>query len=178
MGGGKMTASDWIILAINAGCAIVSILGAYNAAQSYKKCKQLTDFANLKTALDECKTINTNIRRLLTISNEALTAKKQGTNLVKEINSCSNNIKCSISNIKDILPFSLHNEVDKLLKTQVNGNELNVENYIDTLISGTALKNEKLVIDSRFEALQLSLNDIQKYIKQKMEGIQNSEKKM
>lgn len=170
-----MNIGDWIILFLNVACLIGSIVGAVNANNSYKKCKQLTNFANLKIALDECQTVLENCRKLLKYCGNGSNCRR-GINIEKEISECGCVIKNSFSKIKEILPSNSQEVVNDLLSNSPN-QSLDIENYVSSLISSSALKNENITEDNVSE-IEKTVFKIQLHIKKTMERMQEGEKKI
>ncbi|MCM1167465.1 MAG: hypothetical protein NC401_15780 [Ruminococcus sp.] len=169
-----MELQDKIILAVNVICLIGSIIGAAKSYTNYKKCKQLSTYANLRTALDECQNIQNLInRKLLKLCGKD---NIRGVNPKIEIIECGESIKNSLSKIKEILPSYYHIEIDKLLSDTESG-QFNTEKYVASLISGSALNNQTVTDDNVYH-LQKAIEDVQICIKKIMESIQDGEKKM
>lgn len=166
---------DWIILIINIVCLIGSIIGAVQAHSSYKKCKQLTNFANLKVALDQCQLIFENCRKLLKLCGNGSKCRR-GVNIEKEVSECGCSIKNSFSKIKEILPSSSQEIVNKLLSESPNQKK-DVEKYVSFLISGHAIENGDFTEDNISE-IEKTVGTIHLHIKVKMEEMQEGEKKL
>ncbi len=171
----EMSTLDWIILIANVACLIGSIVSAVKASGSYRKCKQLTNFANLKRALDECQLIHANSNKLLK-SRSKNNDKSRGVNIKIEVSEYGNAIKNSFAKIKEILPSSSQKEVDQLLTHPSNQN-FDVEKYVSTLISGSAIDNNTFT-DNNIYKIQKAVESIQLHIKEMMEEMQDDEKKM
>lgn len=171
----EMSVLDWTILIVNVACLIGSIVSAVKASGSYRKCKQLTNFANLKRALDECQLIYTNIYKLLKLCGKNAN-KNRGINIEKEASEYGNAIKNSFAKIKEILPADSQKEVDDLL-TRSSNPSFDIEKYVSTLISGSAVNNNTLTDDNVY-MIQKAVENIQLHIKRIMEEMQDDEKKM
>ena len=78
-----------------------SIIGAFKANSSYKKCKQLTNFANLKVALDECQLIFENCSKLLRLCGGDISKYGRGVNIKNEVVSPFFNTKKEAINYLD-----------------------------------------------------------------------------
>lgn len=170
-----MSTQDLIILILNIACLLGSIIGALKARNSYKKCKQLTNFANLKVALEECQLVFSNCRKLLTYCDND-SKNLRGINCEKEISDCGNAISISFSKFKDILPSSAQNEVNIIL-TQSFNQKWDIEKFVSLLISGYAYKNKDVTEDNISE-IQKAVNNIHLLIKKRMEEVQEQEKKL
>ena len=171
-----MSTADWIILILNLVCLGGSIFGSFNAVNSYKKCKQLTNFANLKVALDECQQIFTNCRKLLKCCGKN-SKSMRGINFEKEISDCGISIKESFSKIKDILPSNAQKEVNNMLLAQIPTLNTDIEGYVSLLISGLAFKNG-YVTEDNISKIEKTVNSIHLLIKERMEEVQEREKKL
>lgn len=171
-----MRTVDWIILILNIACLVGSIIGAFNALNSYKKCKQLTNFANLKVALDECQQIFSNCRKLLICCGKNLKSMR-GINFEKEISDCGIAIKESFSKIKDILPSNAQKEVNNMLLAKIPNLNTDIEGYVSLLISGHAYKNGD-VTENYISQIEKTVNSIHLLIKERMEEVQEREKKL
>ncbi len=171
----EMSALDWLILIANIACLVGSIVSAIKASGSYKKCKQLTNFANLKRALDECQLVYANIYKLLKLCGKNAN-KNRGINVEKEASEYGDAIKNSLAKIKEILPSDSQKKVDNLLAHPSNKN-FDIEKYVSTLISGSAVDNNTLTDDNVY-MIQKAVENIQLHIKEIMEEMQGEEKKM
>ena len=146
---------------INIFCTIISIIGAYKSLAYYKKSKHLSIYANTNVAYMEIQKIISVLTEMLKLSNQT-----RGINTKKEVSKKGESIKASINKIREILPANDSKAVDNILHSQ----EMQVEEYIDSFITGTALIDEKLIIDNNFNKCQQSFRDIQILLKQKLEN--------
>lgn len=172
-----MSTQDFIILILNIVCLLGSIIGALKARNSYKKCKQLTNFANLKVALEECQLVFSNCRKLLTYCDKDFdkdSKNLRGINCEKEISDCGNAISISFSKIKDILPSSAQNEVNIIL-TQSFNQKWDIEKLVSLLISGYAYKN-KDVTEDNIPEIQKAVNNIHLLIKKEWKKYKNKKR--
>ena len=155
---------DYVITAISVGCTVFSIIGAYKSNAYYKKSKQLTIYANINIAYIESQKIIATLTEMLKLGNSA---RKRGTNYIKEVSQNGENIKTSINKIRDSLPVEDFKEINELLNSQ----QPKVEAYIDSFITGAVLFDEKLVIDDNFNTCQQTFCSMQLLIKKKLENI-------
>lgn len=185
MGEDNMCTVDWIILILNTACLVGSIIGAFNALNSYKKCKQLTNFANLNIAIYECRLVLDNCHKLLKLCGKAA-HNKRGTNPNIEITEYGCSIKNSFATIKEKLPSSSQKTVNKMLSASPNLN-LDIEQYVSLLISGQTLigsddsednKTEITKTINNITEIEKTVDSILLHIKKEIENIQESEKKM
>lgn len=170
-----MGIGDWIILILNIACLIGSIVGALKAHNSYKKCKQLTNFANLKIALDECQLIFDYCRKLLKHCGDSQN-NIRGENPKIKITEYGYAIKNSFSKIKEILPATSQEAVNDILSISTN-HKLDIEKYVSLLVSGQAIDNDDVTIDNISE-IEKAVGKIQLHIKKKMENMQESDSQM
>lgn len=155
---------DFVFIGISAVCTFFSINGAKKSNTYYKKSKQLTIYANTNIAYTESRKIITTLTELLKLAN---IKTKRGTNYIRSISKYGESIKTSINKIRESLPVEDFNEIKLLLNDQ----EPKVEEYIDSLITGTVLNEEMLLIDDDFNVCQQIFCDIQVLIKKKLELI-------
>lgn len=155
---------DYVLTAISVGCTAFSIIGAYKSNAYYKKSKQVTIFANTNIAYIESQKIIATLTEMLKLANSA---RKRGTNYVKEVSQNGENIKISINKIRDSLPVEDFKEINDLLNSQ----QPKLERYIDSFITGAVLVDEKLVIDDDFNTCQQTFCNMQLLIKKKLENI-------
>lgn len=90
---------------------------------------QLINYANLRAALDECQSIQNIINhKLLRFCSKDLNSIR-GVNPMREITECGENIKNSLSKIKELLPSNYHKEVVELLAGSKN-KQFDTEKYV------------------------------------------------
>lgn len=155
---------DYVLIGISAVCTLFSIIGAKKSNTYYKKSKQLTIYANTNIAYTESQKIIATLTEILKLAN---IKSKRGTNYIRSISKYGESIKTSINKIRESLPVEDFNEIKLLLNDQ----QAKVEEYIDSLITGTVLIDEKLLIDDDFNMCQQIFCEIQVLIKKKLELI-------
>lgn len=138
---------DIVLTIVSVLCTFFSILGAVRSNIYYRKSRQLTMYANTNVAFMETQKIIATFPELLKLANRT---RKRGTNSVKEVAKYGENIKKSISKIRENLPVEGYKEIQGLLNTR----ELNIEEYIDSFITGEVLVDEKFVSDTKFTKCQ------------------------
>ena len=90
---------------------------------------------------------------------------RRGINYVKEIAKNGTEIQSSITKIRENMSVEDFEEIKKIL----NSDELKVERYINSFISGSVLLNNELIIDSDFNLCQEKFYEMQTLIKKKLE---------
>lgn len=151
---------DWLDIVL----VIISGIGAWKSWAYYNKSKELTIYAKTNIAFIESKTIIATLTEMLKLSNNT---KKRGTNYIKEVSKNGEIIKNSITKIRENIPVKDWNDINKLLDSQ----EIKVEAYIDSFITGSALVNDKLIIDDNFNKCQQKFCELQILLKKKIEDI-------
>lgn len=154
--------SNWLTL-ISIVCTFGSAYGAYKSCVYYKKSKDLTIFANTNIAFVESQKIISTLTEMLKLAN---VTKKRGTNYIKEVCKSGESIKSSINKIREVMTVKDFNEIQVLLNSQ----EIKIERYIDSFITGAVLVDEKLIIDDEFNTCQQAFCEIQALIKRKLEA--------
>ena len=155
---------DYAITAVSVLCTVVSFIGAYKSVVYYKKSKQLTIYSNTNLAFIESQKIIATLTEMLKLAN---ITKKRGTNYIREVSHYGESIKSSIDKIRESLPVDDCKEINELLNSQ----QIKVDTYINSFITGTVLVNEKFVIDDDFNNCQQTFCDMQLLIKRKLENI-------
>lgn len=155
----------WAI--INLFLTIVSGIGAWKSITYYRESKKLTLYANTNIAFVESKNIIANLNEMLKLSNNMLTVRGRK-NHIEQVCNCGESIKNSIDKIREIMSVEDYNEIKQLLNSQ----EIEVEKYINSFITGSILVNEKLVIDDNFNICLQKFYDMQLLIKEKLEDIE------
>lgn len=93
--------------------------------------------------------------------------RKRGTNYIREVSQNGECIKTSINKIRESLPVDDCKEINELLNSQ----QIKVDEYINSFITGAVLVDEKFVIDDDFNKCQQAFCDMQLLIKRKLENI-------
>lgn len=151
---------DWldIVFVIGSG------LGAWRSCAYYRKSRELTIYAKTNIAYIESKTIIATLIEILKLSNNT---RKRGTNYAKEVSRNGEIIKNSIIKIRENLLVKDWEDINKLLDSQ----EIKVETYIDSFITGSVLVNDKLIIDDNFTKCEQKFYELQILLKKKIETI-------
>ncbi len=155
---------DYVITAVSVLCTIFSIIGAYKSVVYYKKSKQLTIYSNTNMAYIESQKIISTLTEMLKLSNNT---RKRGTNYIREVSQNGEYIKTSINKIRESLTVDDCKEINELLNSQ----QIKVDVYINSFITGAVLVDEKFVIDDDFNKCQQAFCDMQLLIKRKLENI-------
>ena len=150
----------WLI--INLVLTIISGYGAFRSVAYYKKSKQITIYANTNIAYIESKKIIETFNKILRLANPRT---RRGINYVKEIAKNGTEIQSSITKIRENMSVEDFEEIKKIL----NSDELKVERYINSFISGSVLLNNELIIDSDFNLCQEKFYEMQTLNKKKLE---------
>lgn len=149
---------DWIDIVL----VFVSAAGAWKSWVYYDKSKALTIYAKTNIAFIESKTIIATLTEMLKLSSNT---RKRGTNYIKEVSRNGEIIKNSITKIRENIQVKDWQEISQLLDSQ----EIKIETYIDSFITGSVLVNNKLVIDDNFNKCQQKFCDLQVLLKRKLE---------
>ena len=155
---------DYVITVVSVLCTIFSIIGAYKSVVYYKKSKQLTIYSNTNMAYIESQKIISTLTEMLKLSNNT---RKRGTNYIREVSQNGEYIKTSINKIRESLTVDDCKEINELLNSQ----QIKVDVYINSFITGAVLVDEKFVIDDDFNKCQQAFCDMQLLIKRKLENI-------
>lgn len=155
---------DYVITGVSVLCTIFSITGAYKSVVYYKKSKQLTIYSNTNMAYIESQKIISTLTEMLKLANNI---RKRGTNYIREVSQNGECIKTSINKIRESLPVDDCKEINELLNSQ----QIKVDEYINSFITGAVLVDEKFVIDDDFNKCQQAFCDMQLLIKRKLENI-------
>lgn len=155
---------DYVLTSVSILCTIFSIFGAHKSVAYYKKSKQLTIYANTNIAYIESQKIIATLTEMLKLANGT---KKRGTNYIREVSQNGESIKTSINKIRECLSVDDYKDINELLNSQ----QIKVEIYIDSFITGAVLIDEKLVIDDDFNKCQQTFCNMQLLIKRKLENI-------
>lgn len=155
---------DYVLTIVSVGCTFFSIRGAYKSNIYYKKSKQLTIYANINSAYIETQKIIATLTELLKLGGSI---KKRGVNCLKEVIEHGVIIKKSITKIRESLNVQDYNDINELINSQ----EIKVEEYIDSIITGAKVTEERFIIDADFNLCQQKFNEIQLLIKKKLEDV-------
>lgn len=153
---------DYLIIIVSALCTLASMIGAYKSLTYYKKSRQLIIYANTNIAYVETQIIISNFTKILKLSNVKM---QRGINYAEKFSNYGEQIRNSISKIRESLPVEYFNEIQALLNTQT----LNAEIYIDSIISREVLIDNNIVIDADFNTCQHIFKEIQLLIKKKID---------
>lgn len=145
-------------------CTITSVIGAIKSNIYYKKSKRVTIYANTNSAYMETQKIIETLTEILKIVSEPI---KRGKNYRKEVKANGEIIKRSINKIREDLTVKDNKEVNELLDSE----NLKVEIYIDSFITGSVLINKDSIIDDDFYKCQDIFRELQLLIKGKLEDI-------
>ena len=147
-------------------CTIVSGVGAWRSLAYYKKSRQITIYANTNIAYVESQKIISTLNEMLKLSNERI--KPRGIkSYCEKVSANGESIKNSRAKIREIWSVEEYKDIENLLNSQ----ELEVNKYIDSFITGSILVDEKLIIDDNFNICQKKFYDMQLMIKEKLEKI-------
>ncbi|MBQ7574205.1 MAG: hypothetical protein IJT23_08095 [Clostridia bacterium] len=160
-----MKSIDIILTVISAICTLASIIGAYRSNKYSNQSKQLNIYANTNAALIETKNIISTLTELLKLANN----RKRGTSLLIEIRKHGEMIRDSINKIRDTLPANDVKEINNILNTQ----EIKIDHYINSFVTGAILVSDKLELDDDFNLCHQKFCDIQVFIKAKLENLNN-----
>lgn len=150
---------DWLDI----GLVVISAIGAWKSWAYYDKSKELIIYAKTNIAFIESKTIIATLTEMLKLSNNT---RKRGANYIKEISRNGEIIKNSITKIRENIPSGDWQDISQLLDSQ----EIKVETYIDSFITGSVLVEDKLIIDDNFNRCQQKFCELQVLLKKKIEA--------
>lgn len=154
---------DFVVLGINIIVTIVSIVGAVKSIRFFKKSKHISIFAQTNQSFNE-------LEIMLRILPEALAAASRTgkgynpENAVQEIGTAMSN---HYNAIMKAIPSDYSFEFRTLQKT----NTCDVEQYISSLIDGTAIveiNGGKTLMRESFDKCQEQLRAMQEYLKKKI----------
>ncbi len=151
---------------ISVACTVASVIGAIRSNIYYTKSKNLTIYANTNVAYIESKKIINTLTEILKIAgsiNKSI-PKKRGINYEKQLSENGENIKNSMNIIRENLSVKDFGKINNLLNSQ----QYKVNIYIDSLITGSVVVNNKFVIDD-FNICENKFYDMQLLIKKKLE---------
>lgn len=154
---------------VSIACTLASGFGAIKSMTCYKKSKQITMYAKTSIAYIESQNIIRTLNEMLRLSNSKL--MRLGTRSYYE-QVCKNgeSIKASIDKIRENMSVEDYKDVKELLNSQ----ELAVNQYIDSFITGSIFVNNELKIYDNFNICQKKFSDMQLLIKQKLENYNES----
>ncbi len=160
---------DYLLNVLGIICTALSIIGAYKSLAYYNKSKYLTMYANANLAYIESQKIQAMLVEIVKLSTQR---KIRGVNIDAQAADNGSQIRESLSKIRDSFTAGDSKELSDILKSQ----EINVEKYIDSFISGVAIVDGKVIINDDFYTCQQVFNEIQLFLKQKMETAKEKNK--
>lgn len=155
---------DYTLIGISAVCTLVSVLGARKSSQYYKKSKNLTIYANTNSAFIESQNIISTLTEILKLGG---VTKKRGVNYAKELALNGEEIKKSINRIRESLAVDDYKDIKSILDTH----QPKLEEYIDSLITGSILVDERFVVNDDFQKCQQAFSNMQLLLKSKLENV-------
>ena len=159
---------DYAFTGIGALCTGASIIGAWKSNKYYKKSKNLTLFANSNVAYLESQKIIDTFTQLLKLTNSKIPPR--GTNIPKVVSQYGENIKTSLSVIREKLTANDVNKIEEILQQS----NINISRYIDSIIACTVLEDGKFLLDDDFNKAQEAFYEVQKYLKSRTEQLEDT----
>lgn len=118
--------------------------------------------------LIETKNIISVFTELLKLSNSINI--QRGINIAKQVATYGENIKTSINIMREKLSVEDFKDVQDFLSSP----EMQVEIYVDSLILGTVLSENRFEVDEKFNLCQKKIYDIQQLLKAKIEKVEKN----
>lgn len=148
-------------------CTIGSGIGAHRSIKYYKKSKQVIIYTNTNVALLEIEKIEDILIDMLGIANKSIRSSSvdRGINYKNKVQENGEKIKKSINTIRKYMTSKDVEEIEMIL----NSEQMKVEQYIDSFITGSVLVDEEFVIDEKFNKCQEIFKSINLLVKKKLE---------
>lgn len=159
---------DYILVAISALCTIFSIVGAVKSNKYFKKSKELTIYANTNVAYIEIEKIITTLTSMLKFENPTRT--KRGFNALRLVSENAESIKYSLNTLRK----NLSDKDYQLIQGLLSPNGINVEQYLDSIITGSAFPDGIIIWNNNFNTCQQTFREMQIQIKSRLDIIQES----
>ena len=153
---------DYVLTGISVLCTVVSIIGAYRANLYYKKSKNISILVKTKDSLSESKVILESMGEILKLSNTMLA---RGKNISKMVSEQGQIINKALIRIKELEGFADNKKIDAILKTK----DFNAQDYINSLISGKVICDGTICIDNEYTNCYQIFENLQLFLKQRME---------
>ena len=153
---------DYVLTGISVLCTVVSIVGAYRANLYYKKSKNISILVKTKDSLSESKVILESMGEILKLSNTMLA---RGKNISKMVSEQGQIINKALIRIKELEGFADNKKIDAILKTK----DFNAQDYINSLISGKIICDGTICIDNEYTNCYQIFENLQLFLKQRME---------
>lgn len=159
---------DYVFTGIGALCTVASIIGACKSNKYYKMSKNITLFANSNVAYLESQKIIDTFTQLLKLTNPKI--PQRGTNIPRVVSQYGEDIKTSVSVIKEKLTTDDVEKIEAILQKST----INISRYIDSIIACATLKDGKFVLDDDFNKAQEAFYEVQKYLKSRSEKLEDT----
>ena len=151
---------------VSVGCTILSGIGAWKSFKYCKKSKQITIYTNMNVALLEIEKIEDALTDLLKLSNKSNKQRQlRGMSYENIVSENGEKIKKSINTIRKYVTSEDVEGIEKIL----NCEDMKVEQYIDSFITGSALVDGKFIVDEQFNKCQEIFKSINLLMKKKLE---------
>ena len=154
---------DTFLTVINIILTVVSLVGAYKSIKYFRKSKNLTIFAQTNKALIEIQKMLIKLPEALTASNKSSCGKK-GFSLRNTLCDIGKELNTSLTEIGSNIPANYSDELRKLQ----NIDSFNLQNYINSLISGEAIQGN-IIDGNTYNICQERLAEMRDYLKRLVE---------
>ena len=95
---------------------------------------------------------------------------QRGTNIPRVVSQYGEDIKTSVSVIKEKLTTDDVEKIEAILQKST----INISRYIDSIIACATLKDGKFVLDDDFNKAQEAFYEVQKYLKSRSERLEDT----
>ena len=163
---GSIAFNNTFLTILSIGCTIFSAIGAWKSFKYYKKSRQITIYTNTNVALLEIEKIQDVLTDMLKLSNKSNKQRQlRGMSYENIVGENGEKIKKSINIIRKYVTYEDIKEIEKVL----NSENMKVEQYIDSFITGSVLVDGKFIVDEQFKKCQEIFKSINLLMKKKLE---------
>lgn len=155
---------DVALTVINVILAFVSGVGSYKSAKYYRKSRNLTILAQTNKALIEVQKMLNKLPDALSASNIIAKRGRKGFSLQNTLCEIGNELNANLTEIYSNIPT----EHSVKLRELQSENGFNLQNYINSFISGEAI-NEGAINSNDYNRCQERLLAMQEYLKKIVE---------
>lgn len=152
-----------LITYVNWFATIVSCIGAFMAVKYYRKSRLLTIYANTNIVFIEIEKMLNKLTDALAATNRSAQIRR-GVNLKYTIYEIGKDLSSSYNTIRKNIPMTYSKKLFQL----ENYASFNLQDYINSYVSGTALQEDNTLDSMHFVMCQEQLKRMQEYLKQKI----------
>lgn len=149
-------------------CTLASIWGAQKSIKYYKKSRNLTLFANNNVAYSESQKIVDLFSQLLKFTKTR--TRPRGSNIPKAVSQCGEDIRKSLSIIRDKVSAEDYDEIEKILHSTC----YDVEKYIDSIIMCSVLENDVFEVDDKYNNAREAFKNVNRFLKRRAEILEET----